>query len=447
MTPDPQLTGDTVEVLQAMIRNACVNDGTPTSGEERRNSDLLDDLLDGIDLQHYEPVPGRRSVLATIEGTDPTAPTVLLMGHTDVVPVSPDEWREDPFGGELIDGEVWGRGAIDMLNLTSSMAVAMATLAKRHRPPRSTIKFLGVADEEAGGVWGADWIATNAWDDVACDYVLTESGGLPFHTPTGTHVVMTTAEKGIGWRTLVVTGTPGHGSMPWGADNALVTAAEVVRRLQAYQPTADINEHWRAWAGALPVPDDLRAALLDPGRIRDVFAQMDPRIAKYCHAVTHTTFSPNVIHGGVKTNVIPDRIELEVDIRTLPGVTDDDVEVMLREALGDLADRVAVQPGSFSRPASASSADTPMFDLLRRRAQAVHPGAEVLPWMIVGGTDAAFFRRRGVPSYGAGMFSPRASLEAFSSRFHGHDERIDTDSLGLSAQLWLDVADGIADPA
>jgi acetylornithine deacetylase/succinyl-diaminopimelate desuccinylase-like protein len=440
---DRSTTGRTVELLQALIRNGCVNDGTPASGEEVRNADLLTAYLEeapGVELEHYEPLPGRRSVLATVEGSDPEAPTVLLLGHTDVVPVSPDEWREDPFGGDLIDGEVWGRGAVDMLNLTSSMAVAVRLLAESGRRPRGTLKYLGVADEEAGGVWGAGWIAEHHWDDVACDYVLTESGGIPTPTATGTRLVFAAAEKGIGWRRLTVRGTPGHGSMPWGSDNALVTAAEVIRRLQAYQPTAQVGELWAGWVRAMGLPEDQEAALLDPGRIRDAFEHLDPRIARYCHAVTHTTFSPNVAHGGTKTNVIPDRVELDVDIRTLPGVTEEDVELMLAEALGDLSERVEIAPGPHQRPASASPVGTPMWDTLKRRAEAAHPGAEVLPWMIVGGTDAAFFRRRGVPSYGAGLFSAKASLAEFQSRFHGHDERIDVDSLGLSTQLWLDVA-------
>jgi acetylornithine deacetylase/succinyl-diaminopimelate desuccinylase-like protein len=437
---DPTLTGQTTELLQQLIRNACVNDGSPTSGEETRNSALLTDYLDGLELTHYEPLPGRRSVLATLPGTDPSAPTVLLMGHTDVVPVSADEWREDPFGGELIDGEVWGRGAIDMLNLTASMAVAVRELHRRGRPLKGTVKYLGVADEEAGGTWGAGWIAEHAWDDVACDYVLTESGGIPAPMPSGNKVVMTVAEKGIAWRRLTVRGTPGHGSMPYGADNALLLTAEVIRRLQAYSPRAVVGDLWRGFVDAMGLPDEQRDVLLDPGRVRDGLAAMDPRVARYAHAMTHTTFSPNVIRGGDKTNIIPDRVELEVDIRTLPGVTGVEVDQMLAEALGDLADRVELSPAVEERPASASPVGTPMWDTLARRAKAAHPDAEVLPWMIVGGTDAAFFRDRGVPSYGAGLFSPAATLQEFQSRFHGHDERIDTASLGLSTQLWLDVA-------
>ncbi len=441
--PEPALTGPTVEVLQAMIRNACVNDGTPISGQEVRNADVIDDLLGDLHRQHYEPLPGRRSVLTTVEGSDPHAPTVLLLGHLDVVPVSADEWREDPFGGELIDGEVWGRGAVDMLNLTSSMAVAVRHLADRPTPPRSTVKFLGVADEEAGGTWGARWITDNAWDDVACDYVLTESGGIPSPGPAGPRIVMATAEKGIAWRRLTIRGTPSHGSMPWGSDNAVVTAAEIVRRLTAFEPTAQVHEHWRAWVEGLPVAAEMHEMLLDPGRLRDAFAGMDTTVARYCHAVTHTTFSPNVIHGGTKANTVPDKVELDVDIRTLPGITDDDVDAMLSEALGELADRVELSLIVEGRPATSSPLDTPMFDLLRRRAAAVHPGTEVVPWMTVGGTDASFFRMRGVPAYGAGMFSSAMTLPLFASRFHGHDERIDPASLGLSAQLWVDVVDGL----
>ncbi len=440
---DPALTGRTTEVLQALIRNACVNDGTAASGQEQRNVAVVDEILGALPQVHFEPVPGRRSVLTTLEGTDPHAPTVLLLGHLDVVPVTRSEWREDPFGGELIDGEVWGRGAVDMLNLTSSMTVAMEHLAARRERPRATVKFLAVADEEAGGSLGAEWITDHAWPDVACDYVLTESGGIPLDGARGRSILFATAEKGIGWRRLTVRGTPGHGSMPYGADNALVTAAEVIRRITAYEPAPLLGAHWRAWVANLDLPAEQKDGLLDEGRIRDTLAQLDPRLARYAHACTHTTFSPNVMRGGTKMNVIPDAVHLDIDIRTLPGVGEDEVDAMLVEALGDLTSRVTIVPGDVARAPSASPEDTPMFDLLRRRAAAVHPGSEVLPWMTVGGTDAAFFRRRGVPAYGAGMFSTEVPLQEFQSRFHGHDERIDLRSLGLSTQLWIDLVDGL----
>ena len=151
------LTGRTVELLQALIRNACVNDGTPESGQEVRNADLLQSYLEGsgLAIQRYEPTPGRASLVARIEGTDPSAPSLCLMGHTDVVPVSPDGWSRDPFGGELVDGEVWGRGAVDMLNLTAAQAVAFRHLADQGFRPRGDLVYFAVADEESGSAHGA----------------------------------------------------------------------------------------------------------------------------------------------------------------------------------------------------------------------------------------------------------------------------------------------------
>src|SRR5947207_9841757 len=175
---DEGVTGRVTELVQTLIRNACVNDGSPESGGEGRSVDVLANVLEGggLDLQRYEPAPGRASLVARIEGRDPDAPTLMLMGHTDVVPVNAPAWRHDPFGGELIDGEVWGRGAIDMLNLTASMAVAFRHLATTGFRPKGTLIYLGVADEEAGGHWGAEWMVDRHWDAIGADYVLTESG-------------------------------------------------------------------------------------------------------------------------------------------------------------------------------------------------------------------------------------------------------------------------------
>ena len=150
-------TQTTVELLQTLIRNACVNDGTPTSGNEVRNSDALETFLEGpgIDIETFEPTPGRKSLVARIAGTDPNAPSLCLMGHTDVVPVNPDGWDRDPFGGDLVDGEVWGRGAVDMLNLTSSQAVAFKHLAQSGFRPTGDFIYFAVADEESGSAHGA----------------------------------------------------------------------------------------------------------------------------------------------------------------------------------------------------------------------------------------------------------------------------------------------------
>ena len=149
---DPEMTdlaGESAELLQTLIRNECVNDGTPDSGVERRNADVLAGYLEGagLEVERFTSHGDRTSIVARIEGSDPNAPTVCLMGHTDVVPVNPAGWRHDPFGGELIDGEVWGRGALDMLCLTSSMAVAVKELLRRNIRPKGDLIYFGVADE------------------------------------------------------------------------------------------------------------------------------------------------------------------------------------------------------------------------------------------------------------------------------------------------------------
>src|SRR5579884_406728 len=194
-------TGEVVELLQQLIRNRCVNDGTAESGHEERSVETLQSYLGsaGFETETYEPSPGRRSLVARIDGSDAGAPSLLLMGHTDVVPVSPEGWERDPFGGELVDGEVWGRGAVDMLNLTSSMAVAFRRLAESGFRPRGDLLYLAVADEEALGTHGAEWLTTREADSVRSRFVITESGGIPIPTPNGVTLPVIVGEKGAFW--------------------------------------------------------------------------------------------------------------------------------------------------------------------------------------------------------------------------------------------------------
>jgi acetylornithine deacetylase/succinyl-diaminopimelate desuccinylase-like protein len=445
---DDARTTQTVELLQQLIRNQCVNDGSLASGQEVRNSDLLRDYLlgSGLDVEVYEPpgAPGRTSLVARIEGSDPTAPTLCLMGHTDVVPVTREHWTRDPFGGELVNGEVWGRGAVDMLNLTASQAVAFKALARRPGGwrPRGTLVYLACADEEAGGTLGAGHVCERHWDALRANYLLTENGGTVSRGAHGDELNVTVhvGEKGVAWRRLRVKGTPGHGSMPYGADNALIKAARVVGRLADYRPAPYVDELWQTYVASLGLDAAVKAGLADPGRVDESIAALAPGTAKYAWSATHTTFSPNMCHGGVKTNVIPDVVDIEVDIRTVPGDSDDEVRRHLDKALGDLADEVEVEK-LFSKPASMSPTGTPLWDVLGRVVDAHYPGARLLPRMIVGFTDAPYFRARGAVAYGFGLFSRALTAEAMSSRFHGNDERIDVESLALTTQAWLDVCE------
>ena len=441
------LLGQTTELLQTMIQSACVNDGTPDSGHETRNADVLTHFLEGsgLEIERYESRPGRGSVVARIEGSDPSAPTLCLMGHTDVVPANPETWSRDPFGGELVDGEVWGRGAIDMLNLTSSMAVAFRHLARTGFQPKGTLIFFGVADEEAGGHWGAEWMFEHHRDAIAADYVLTELGGWSMSGSDGVRrITVNTGEKGLAWRRIRVHGTPGHGSMPFGSDNALVTAAEVVRRLSTFRPAAHIGEIWKAQVDTMPFTPEMKAALIDPARVFETLESLPVPVARSCHALCHTTISPNVVHGGQKTNIIPGVVDLDVDIRTTPGTTAADVDLLLREALGELYSLVDISILQHSNP-TQSPAHTPLWDALHRGTQVAYPGAELVPGLVVGGTDARFYREQGSVAYGAGLFSPAMDMSTFGERFHGNDERIDVESLGLATDLWLHVAQDLLD--
>lgn len=435
-----ELTPITTELLQQMIRNECVNDGTAESGHEVRTADLLAGYLEGsgLDLQRFEAAPGRTSLVARIEGRDPSAPSLCLMGHTDVVPVNADGWTHDPFGGEMIDGEIWGRGAVDMLNLTASMAVAMRHLADTGFRPRGDLIFLAVADEESGSHFGAQWMADHERDAIAADYVLTENGGLHLGPAEAPAIAINVGEKGVAWRRLIVRGTPGHGSMPFRADNALVTAAAVIQRITDYRPAPQVHELWRERVDTLPVDDELRAALLDPGSIDAAIDSMPGRAPAAIHASCHTTMSCNLLDGRMKTNVIPDRVEIGVDVRTLPGEEDAEVDAHLRAALGDLADRVDVEI-VMNDPASISRLDTPLWDSLVRAVNRPFPSARLSPQLAVGFTDARIYRQLGAIAYGAGLLSPSIDAAEFGRRFHGHDERIDVESLTLTTRLWLDV--------
>ena len=432
--------GAVTELLQQLIRNRCVNDGTAESGHESRSVDVLKGVLEGpgIDIETYEPTPGRSSLVARIEGSNPAAPTLMLMGHTDVVPAT-EGWSRDPFGGELVDGEVWGRGAVDMLNLTASMAIATRELADTGWTPEGTLLYFAVADEEALGYHGAGWMADHETDAVRADYVITESGGIPMQTPSGVKLPVIVGEKGTYWCKLIVKGTPGHGSQPLRTDNALVTAAEVVRRLSEYEPATMIHDIWRRFVEGM-FPREMADALLDPESLRGLVQTLPLGLARQAHACTHTTFAPTVIHGGHKTNVIPDRVELEVDIRTLPGQTGPEIRAMLDEVLGELADRVTIGVIT-DEQSTASPVDTPLWESLNRVSSALVPGgAECIPFLTVGATDARFFRRMGIPAYGFGLFSSHLTYEDYGLMFHGDDERVDVESLRLSTELWRAVS-------
>ena len=431
------LVEETTDLLQHLIRNQCVNDGTPESGHEMRSVETLEAFLrmPGVEMQRYEPMPGRGSLVLRIEGTDKNAPSLHLMGHTDVVPVTPSGWRNDPFGGELIDGEVWGRGALDMLDVTASMAVALKNLLATGFKPKGTLVYSAVADEEALGTYGAQWLTENKWDDVKTDYLVTEFGGVRMPIGEGAKLPIMTAEKGSQWTRLRVKGTPGHGSMPYKSDNALVKASELITRIARYKAPLHLQELWKTFAGSIDLPAVQRMALTTPATFDAALDRLPAGVDKMIYAATRTTLSPNIAHAGVKVNIIPDSADIDVDIRTMPGDDGDGVRAMLREAAGDLWKDVEIVAEG-SNPASASRIDTPLWQALTKVTQRLIPNSTTVPFLIVGATDSRFFRRKGVVAYGYGLMSERIPFGEFAKLFHGNNERIDQESLGLMTPMW-----------
>lgn len=440
VAPLDSATGEVVTLLSALIRNRCVNDGSPESGHEWRSAQLLRDHLALPDVELRAPAgrSERQSLVARLPGTDPSAPTLVLVGHTDVVPVTPDGWTRDPFGGELVDGEVWGRGAVDMLNQTAAMAVAFRRLARRPRRLRGTLVYVAVADEEGGGGLGARYLLDHHPDLVRGDVVLTEAGGTVTDTSSGPVLSAMVGEKGMAPTTIVVRGRSGHASVPLITGNALQTAAEAVNRIAAHRPPTRILPVWRQWVEATVEDPELRDLLLDEDRLADHLHEVPLEHRATAHACTHDTYTPTQIAGAPKRNVVPDEVTIGLDIRLLPGEGPDDVERHLGQLLAGLD--VEISLDTFVA-ASSSPQTEPVWASLERAARAAYPEGRLVPSLFTGGTDGRHFRAKGIPAFGFGVLSRAMPPARYWSLFHGADERIDVESLRLSTEAWTAVAE------
>jgi len=430
-------SGEIAELLQVLIRNACVNDGTPDSGHEARSVATLRDYL-GQAGREYEPHPGRTSVLYDLPATDPNEPKLLLMGHLDVVPATAEGWRHDPFGGEQIDGFLWGRGAIDMLNLTAGMAAVFKRfLTGISRPPPGGLGFLAVADEEAGGRWGAHYVTAHHWEDVACDYLLTEIAYPPIGTPTGPAYPVNVGEKGPFWRRVRTSGTPGHASQPYGAENALVPLVRALTNLGEARSPVVISPEWAEFVAGLELSPEDAADLTDPDRVDLAIESLSgdrPGFARYVHACTHLTVTPTVLNAGTKTNTIPDAAVAEVDVRALPGQDARTVDEHFAKATGPDYERLELEPIA-DFPATASVASGPLWEAASSAIESVTGSRRVLPTLTPATTDARFFRSRGTVAYGLGLFDQHIDFDDFLGMFHGNNERVSIESLGLTAEV------------
>lgn len=424
------LTDTTIALLQNLIQNGCVNYLTADSGQETKNADTLEAFFAGTDVrvERYEPHPGRVSIAFTVEGTDPSAEPLTLLGHTDVVPVDEDKWTHDPFGGEIVDGRVFGRGATDMLYITAAMAACVRDVARGERP-RGTLTFVGCADEEARGGLGAAWLAENA--SFSWDNCLSEEGGSHLPAADGSDALaVVVGEKGAGQRRLTVHGDTGHGSAPYGRDLAVAKIAEVARRVAAIEPEVRADEIWEGYVRAWKFDPDTEAALL-AGSGYDAFGQLE----SYSHAMSHLTISPTVLRAGGAINVLPSVAWMELDIRPLPGQTQEEIDALLRDALGEIADDVEITH-LITEDGSVSPTSGPLYDAILSTFNEFFPDVPVVPTIAAGGSDLRFARRKGGVGYGFALHGRGETLGSVLGELHSHDESVAVEDVDLTVRAY-----------
>ncbi len=430
------LYDDTLALLQQLIRNACVNDLTADSGQEHRNAATLEEFFAGtnVHVERFEPHPGRVSVAFTVPGTDTTAEPLTFLGHIDIVPVDLPKWSVDPFAADIIDGKLYGRGAVDMLFITATQAAITRAVA-RAGGARGTVTFVALADEEARGGLGAKWIAENRPDAFSWRNCLSETGGAHLPVTDGSDAIaFNVGEKGAGQRRLHVHGDAGHGSTPFGKDFAVVKIAEVARRIAAIEPPTASDDTWTKFVQAFRFDPDTERTLLDGHGTAEDYKNFGD-LAAFAHAFSHTTISQTVLRAGDAINVLPSHAWLEMDIRPLPGQTDEDIDALLTDALGDLANEVTIEH-LITEPATLSPTDTPLWDAITKTTNEFFPEAAVVPICATGGSDLRFARRLGGLGYGFAMHAQQRTLASANAQLHSHDEHLYLEDLELTVRAY-----------
>ncbi|MCT1451736.1 M20/M25/M40 family metallo-hydrolase [Corynebacterium sp. p3-SID1145] len=433
----------TIDLLKKLIRNACVNDLTADSGEEVRNAETLEEFFAGTDVQvrRFEPHPGRVSVAFTVPGSEPSAEPLTLLGHTDVVPVDEDKWTQKPFGAEVVQAEdgarIYGRGATDMLFITAAMAAVtreVAVAAQNGTPPRGALTFVACADEEARGGLGAGWIAENEPEAFSWRNCLSETGGS--HIPVQDEdadadaLVVVVGEKGAAQRRITIHGDAGHGSAPYGRELTVGLIGEVARRLAAIEPDVKSDDLWQGYVRSFRFDPETEAALIAGGN----YEAFGP-LARYSHAMSHLTVSPTVLRAGGAINVLPSTAYVELDIRPLPGQEQGDVDKLLLDSLGDLAERVEIEH-LITEDATVSPASGPLYDAIVDTFHEFFPHADVVPTIAAGGSDLRFGRRLGGVGYGFALHAAGRGFGEVLDQLHSHDEFVHVEDVELTARAY-----------
>jgi acetylornithine deacetylase/succinyl-diaminopimelate desuccinylase-like protein len=380
----------------------------------------------GVASQILESEPGRASTVARIEGADPSRAPLLIHGHLDVVPAEASEWSVDPFGGEVRDGYVWGRGAIDMKDMDAmTLAVVRAWVRAGRKPPRDIVLAF-TADEEAGGRKGAHWLVDNHPDLFAeCTEAISEVGGYSVSVGGDLRLyLIQTAEKGINWFRLRATGRPGHGSMLHD-DNAVTRLAAAVTRIGAHEFPVQMSDTVRRCVEEIA---DVSGLDIDPDDPEPGLKKLGP-MARMIGATIRNTANPTMLSGGYKSNVIPSTAEATIDTRFLPGREDE-----LLAKIDELAGEGITRETIVRDIAVETTFDGAVVDAMAAALRGEDPGARAVPYMMSGGTDAKSFSLLGIRCFGFAPLLLPPDLD-FSALFHGIDERVPIGALKFGVRV------------
>ena len=417
-------------ICQDLLRIDSSNFGDDTGPGERVAAEyVMASLAEvGLEPEIFESLPRRASVVVRLPGADPHRPALVLHGHTDVVPAQAGDWSVDPFGGEEIDGLLWGRGAVDMKDMDAMILAVVRQMVREGRRPARDVVVAMFADEEAGGVHGARYAVDRRPDLFeGATEAISEVGGFSVEVDGRRAYLLQTAEKGLAWLRLVADGRAGHGSQV-NPDNAVTHLAAAVARIgQHAWPLALTPTVRRLLAGVADLtgtpfePDD-------PDQVARLVAALGPA-ARFVGATVRNTANPTQLGAGYKANVIPGRAEATVDVRYVPG---HEAEALVTVA--DLAGEHVRLEYVHRDIALEVPFEGDLVDAMVAAIQAEDPGAPVLPYTLSAGTDNKSLARLGITGYGFVPLRLPPGLD-FSGMFHGVDERVPTDALRFGVRV------------
>jgi acetylornithine deacetylase/succinyl-diaminopimelate desuccinylase-like protein len=419
---------EVVDLCRDLIRIDTSNYGDHSGPGERAAAEYVAEKLAevGLDPRIFESHKGRASTVARIEGEDPSRPALLIHGHTDVVPANAEDWTHDPFGGEVADGCVWGRGAVDMKDMDAmTLAVVRDRLRSGRKPPRDIVLAF-LADEEAGGTFGARYLVDKhpgLFDGVT--EAISEVGGFSYTVDENRRLyLIQTAEKGIHWMRLTVEGTAGHGSMI-NKDNAITELCEAVARVGRHKWPVRMTKSVRSFLDEL---SDAFGVPVDPEDMESTLARLGG-VAKMIGTTLYNTATPTMLGAGYKANVVPGQATAHVDGRYLPGY-EEEFLADLDRILGPRVKREDIH----ANKAVETTFDGKLVEAMQSALVAEDPIARAVPYMLSGGTDAKSFDDLGIRGFGFAPLKLPPELD-FAGMFHGVDERVPVDGLQFGVRV------------